>query len=213
MPSAAELKGKYVAFKLDHGGATAEQQKQIDKGELVFNGPTTSCSVKVYTAASDAGPFTATPVPWSFTFLKYIPGGITTTGLNTAVMTGPLSGCFVFRYTEHQQQRMSHVGTAHEPTNPNTIAVKNAWKGLATTATGVAGAAAFPDVIKPGDVQKAMGKGGIPQVVAYFAAGSAFAMILAPVGNTPAGYMTKIAEVREMKLLPWANVANLKQFA
>lgn len=213
MPSAAELKGKYVGFKLDQGGATAEQQKQIAKGELVFNGPTTSYSVKVYTAASDAGPFTAAPVPWSFTFLKYVPGAVTTTGLNMAVMTGPMSGCFLFRYAQQNQERIAHVGTAHEPSDPGTIAVKNAWKALAATVTGVAGAAPFPDVIKPGDVQKAMSKGGIPQVVGYFAAGSAYAMILAPVGNTGAGYVTKIADVREMKLGPWSNVANLKQFA
>ncbi|MGH9411234.1 MAG: hypothetical protein ACRD1V_17495 [Vicinamibacterales bacterium] len=213
MPSAKELKGKYIGFRLDPGGVTTGLQSQIAQGDLLIAGQTTPASVRVYTAAGDAGPFTQTGIPWSFTFLKYVPGAVTTTPLTTAVMTGPMSGCFLFRYTDHNQSCIAHVGTAHDPQDPSTIAVKNAWKKFTASVSGVAGAAPFPGTVGGGDVNKAMGKGGIPQVVGYFAAGSAYAMILTPVGNPAIGPTMKVAEVKEMTLLPWANVANLKQFA
>lgn len=217
MPSATELEGKYVSFKLDPGGTpTPDQRRQFAQGERVLDGPTTPQNVKVYTAASDAGPFTAAPVPWNFNFLKYITGGITTTGLTTAVMTGPMSGCYLITYTEGVQRFLAHVGTVHTPDDPDTVGVKNAWKAIVGNFTGVTGASPAK-VIGFGEMQKGMPKQelqrGAPSLVGYFAAGDAYAMVLAPLKCTQPTDLMKVTKVKKMPLSPWSSLSQLREFA
>lgn len=217
MPSATELEGKYVSFKLDPGGtATPDQRKLFAQGQRVLEGQVTPQNVKVYTAASDAGPFTAAAVPWNFNFLKYIAGGITTTGLTTAVMTGPMSGCYLITYTEGVQRCLAHVGTVNTPDDPDTVGVKDAWKAMVGNITGVAGASPAK-LVSFGDMQKGMPKPdlqrGPPQLVGYFAAGEAYAMVLAPIKGSQPGDLMKVTKVKKMPLSPWSSLSQLREFA
>jgi len=67
----------------------------------------------------------------AYTLLYYIPGLTTFCGVRgTPILTGYMSGCYLFRYKRHGELRVAHVGTDDTKANWSTQA-KNAWKSFA----------------------------------------------------------------------------------
>jgi hypothetical protein len=88
----------------------------------------------------------------SFTaqWLEYISGLVTEVIQNYYdVLTGPMGGCWVTRYTRRGVKCVGHVGTHFEPDSENSIAAKGAWNkfraSLVTAVTGFEPSAAWED--------------------------------------------------------------------
>ena len=162
--------------------------------------------------------FTDTNVPWNINFLEYIPGEVTTVKLMRPVLTGPMSGCYLFRYTVGGS-RIAHVGT-HDlgPDAPLSIRAKSNWKAyLAQSgATSVVGAspADFYDTSELGPAQ--VGRmGGVPQVYGLFEpSGNSYAVMLAPMGSdiTSRLKMMLFVAMKRMYLQPWPAISALRTF-
>ena len=156
---------------------------------------------------------------WGFDFLKYVPGRVTSALLTRGVMTGPMSGCYLFTFSVGGVDMMAHVGTADDPGSAESAAAKNAWRRFVArgVASGIMGAA--PDEsFSSGEIADAMlgelGRVREPPIVGYFYRGEAFAMILTPVPKAMAEGWTvplmKVSAIKKMTLQPWSVVANLK---
>ena len=189
-------------------------------------GQTTAAMVAVYAKGPAIGPrgappgainFVNTNVPWNFTFLKYMGGAVTTASLANAVLTGPMSGCYLCKYTQGGQQNLAHIGTANAPDSAASVAVKAAWRTFVARAdvSMVTGATPF-DYFETAEFKAAMlSAASIPLVVGYFAAGSAYAMLLAPV---PANMdslnlgLLQVASVKSMTMQPWSAIAAMRTF-
>lgn len=53
-----------------------------------------------------------------------------------AVLTGPMSGCWLTLYTRRGEQCVGHVGTAEHPNSTKSVAVKAAWNTFRAEAVG-----------------------------------------------------------------------------
>jgi hypothetical protein len=185
----------------------------------------------VFNTLGDARNDVSNNPPWTFTFLIYLPGVVTTTVLTQDVMTGPMSGCYLFKYA-YQGARMAHVGTESSPGTTASKAAKTAWKALAARndVSDITGASPFhasqmiPAAGKynePGHIL------GPPVVYGYFASGAARAYaielalvsprlkapkriedvpISSPVLVTAAPPM-RVLRVLRMGLAPWRNLS------
>lgn len=160
-----------------------------------------------------------TNTPWNITFLEYVPGDTTTTRLSRPVLTGPMSGCYLFKYVSGGP-RISHVGTDDGgPNSTGSLNAKNNWKTYVTqqNATGVVGATPA-DFYSPGErVGAQVGKmGGIPQVYGFFNTdGTSHAMLLAPIGTdsiTGAQKLFLVKAIKTMHLQPWSAIQALRTF-
>jgi hypothetical protein len=163
-----DLVGRYIDYTVDMGGGKANGQ--------VLTNKTSNASVNVYnTGLVRTGP------PWTFTYLKYVLGAVTVCPLTRPVMTGPLSGCYIFRYTQNGP-KLAHVGTAHTPTDDSTVQAKTAWRGLiANNTTNITGSSPF-NCLTQKDFTDSMFKGSrVPVCVGYYAGGQGYAMTLTAV--------------------------------
>jgi len=220
MPSPQELLGKYINYRVDPGG-TMNPGPEGTKVNRILNGQTTPATVAVYanhaTGAPRApsGTLQKLNVPWSFTFLKYVAGAVTIVPLHSAVLTGPMSGCYLCKYAQNGQEHLAHIGTANSPDSVESVEVKAAWRGLVAgnDVSQVSGGSPFEE-FTTGEFKAAMQpQAGVPLVVGYFSGGAAYAMLLAPM--PPAMQPTpllKVAGVKKMTLKPWATLAAMPRF-
>jgi hypothetical protein len=154
--------------------------------------------------------------PWNVSFLHYIPGEVTTANLSRPVLTGPMSGCFLFRYVA-QGTRVSHVGTADDRESQQTQNAKADWKAFlaqsgATAVMGGAPADYFNDAER---TRAKVGRmSAMPSVYGLFEPnGDAYAVLLAPIlidalypGHTQPQRMMLFAALKRMNLQPWTPI-------
>src|SRR3954468_20774495 len=208
-----DLEGKYIDYRVDPGGAVPGLVGTIK------DDATTGARVAVYRSKIAGVPrpdqFENTNMPWTFTFLKYFAGVVTTAGLQTAILTGPMSGCYLFTYTKDGQRKLAHVGTGDTPGCEETINVKKAWRKLLAGITGEAMGVSPLDYFTPAEFRAAMFPGGrLPQVVGSFET-RPYAMLLAPVPAAmapPAVSLLKVAKIKPMTLKPWTTIQNSPKF-
>jgi hypothetical protein len=208
-----DLEGKYIDYRVDPGGAVPGLAGTIK------DDATTGARVAVYRSKISGPPqpdqFENMNRPWNFTFLKYSPGVVTTAGLQTAIMTGPMSGCYLFTYTKDGQQKLAHVGT-DTPGSERTVGAKKAWRELVTKLNGEAMGVSPSDCFTLAECQAAMFPGGYPpQIMGSFET-RPYAILLAPV---PAGMapptmrsLLKVAKIKPMTLQPWSTIKNSANF-
>lgn len=68
---------------------------------------------------------------WRYTFLPYYPGLVTCCEVHDQqVLTGWMSGCFLFRYHHNGKRYAAHVGT-HETDEAKSDTAKRIWKNFA----------------------------------------------------------------------------------
>lgn len=68
---------------------------------------------------------------WRFTRLPYYPGLVTWCGIHDVpVLTGWMSGCYLFRYVKNGRMHAAHVGT-HESDDEKSNNAKRVWKTFA----------------------------------------------------------------------------------
>ena len=207
-----DLLGKYVNYKVDPGGSAPAVG--------LVNGLLPNQTARVAAAVYEgADPKTAvdTKQIWTFTFLKYCPGTVTVTSLaEGAVLTGPMSGCYLCKYNR-LGQKLAHIGTAHSTTDASSVKAKKAWLSFVSRpdVSDVTGAKP-DDFFSFGDIKAAMFNGGdIPAVVGYFVTGEAHAMLLAPVptNQNPLGVrLSKVVAFKKMTMQPWSSIAAMRRF-
>jgi hypothetical protein len=233
-----DLVGKFVAYRIDPGGSMTPALAGLKVNE-VLPGQVMPANVAVYTTSPapvmgghrapqpamqmgqhrvlpTALPFTNLNAPWNFTFLKYVAGGVTVAPLTTPVLTGPMSGCYLCYYTRAGVQHLAHVGTANAPDSAESVAAKTDWKAFVARpdVSLVTGGSPF-DFFSTAEFQAAMmDPSSIPQVCGYFAGGTAYAMLLAPVPKSkqPPVPLMKVASVKTMTMQPWGTIAALRTF-
>lgn len=217
MPMPQDLAGRYIDYTIHMGGAVGGAT--TDHGQVMTT-QTIPASVNVYNSG-----LVRTGPPWTFTYLKYVPGAVTIAALGGGVMTGPLSGCYIFRYTQNGQ-KVAHVGTAHSATDAGTIAAKTAWRALvaANNANNVTGSSPA-NCISFHDAQNAVIKGDVPQnsttpiIVGYYTGIASYAMLLTPVPQTslPVAFrgrrLLRVGAVKQMVMEPWGTIRNGPKFA
>jgi hypothetical protein len=83
----------------------------------------------VYADAGE-GVFQATSTAFDVDWLCYVKGQITDTRAARDTLTGPMSGCYLFRYTDtaSAETRINHVGTFSRPDSDTSVAVKKLWR-------------------------------------------------------------------------------------
>jgi hypothetical protein len=153
---------------------------------------------------------------WNFTFLKYVPGYTTVCPLTTNVLTGPMSGCFLFTYMMGGQMMVSHVGTTID-SEEDTDKVKAGWRVFAKRqdVSAVQGASPF-HVFEMDEITKGTYKGVPPSFGGYFLPnGQAYAIMFAPVPvswKPLTGWTARISKVKPMPLQPWSVLENHSKF-
>jgi hypothetical protein len=199
--------GKYIAYKVDSG----LQINDSLRGQLVNSvlpGQTAAATAAIYSKNMIGSGFTEEKPPWMFTFLKYVAGAVTTAPFSGSVMTGPMSGCYLFTYSDGGTPGVAHVGTADDP--DKTKEAKKGWVAFAARAGvgSIVGASPF-DSFSTNEYAQAMAQGRPPTVVGYFETGKAYAMLLS-VGTAD---KMKLAAVKEMTMKPWDTIKTLPKFA
>ena len=81
-------------------------------------------------AVMDPGNLTVATGMQSATFLAYAGGKVTVCRCQQPVLTGPMSGCYVFTFTRGGATHVAHVGTYLGPQDPLTQGAKQAWRTL-----------------------------------------------------------------------------------
>lgn len=210
MPYPQDLVGKYLNFKIDQGGSAASDVTVVDG---VVPNKVTRHTVVVYDVVPAAGPPPRiTNPPWVFSFLKYWEGAVTTGPLVGPMMTGPLSGCYVFTYNRNGPH-MAHVGTG--ATVQSSTQAKQAWvtfeaRGDVTGAKGGSAADYFT-----GERAAGMIGGKIPEVVCYIAGAQAYAimMVQLPKSHNPSRFsLMQVLAVKRMTLQPWSSIKAMRRF-
>jgi hypothetical protein len=208
-----DLQNKYVAYRVDPGASVNPLLRSRMVGG-VLPGQTQSETVIVSTNAA-RGPFSkwvARNLPWSFTFLKYVAGAVTTAPLSAPVLTGPMSGCYLFRYTQGVPM-VAHVGTANSSQSEDTLAVKKAWKEFAARpdVARIQGGNPF-ELFSFAELRAATRNAVLPTVCGYFTpSGQAYGLLLSPVLDTVPRKM-QIVQVKPMTLRPWSSLSAHPKF-
>lgn len=219
MPYPQDLIGKYVDFRVDPGlnmtpglagslvNGVLPGQTIASVGHNVYLGVATPPMGLIHLAPSGA--------PWTFAFLKYVAGAVTVAPLAGAIMTGPMSGCFLCKYTEGGQN-LAHVGTKNSMDSEESIAVKAAWRTFVArpAVSGVTGASPA-DFFGLAEHRAASFKFNPTQVVGYFDGGVSYAILLAPIPgnmNSLGHPIMRVASVKTMHLQPWTAIAALRTF-
>jgi hypothetical protein len=163
-----------------------------------------------------------TNVPWTFRFLWYLPGKVTEAPLVDPVLTGPMTGCYLFTYSKGGMQ-VCHVGTENTPTSQNTKNAKAEWSlflmGAGATQVKGASPAALFTMPELAGACAGIVPAGPPVVCGYFAAdGTAYAMAMVPIAQPIGGAggsstLIKILTVKPMPLSPWATIQNFPEFS
>lgn len=155
---------------------------------------------------------------WNFTFLNYCPGYVTVTPVDTGVLTGPLSGCYVFRYTENGVPKVAHVGTADDPGDERSINAKDDWVQFIklAKATSIMGGSAF-DMFTPAEIARAvLGDPMDVPICCYVTAHEAWAVLFAKVSNAsrpPPGGLMKVVAAKRMTFQRWEDLSKLRKFS
>ncbi len=234
MPYPADLVGKYIAYTVDPGGNMhAGLVPQLANGLLP--GQTTAAVAAVYVngppplgapqgvqgGANAAVTFVAGNATWGFAFLKYFGGAVTVAPIAGGVLTGPMSGCYLFKYTEGGQQHLAHVGTANSEDSDASINAKSAWRTFAALpgVSAISGGAPA-DYFEFAEIKAALmgvptGPASFPMVAGYFDnGGSAFALLLSPVPSSmrPPVPLLRVVGVKVMTLQPWSTIVAMRRF-
>lgn len=207
-----DLVGRFIEYTVHMGGGSGT----TDYGRVMTNEVVRS-SVVVYNAG-----MVRTGAPWVFYYLKYVPGAVTVAPLQgRPVMTGPLSGCYIFRYSLNGP-KLSHVGTAHSATDDATLAAKTAWGGVMADRAAINVTGSSPFHVWTGiDFQNGMVvKGGeAPITVGYYTDTASYAMLLSKVPQThlPLAFKGKailrVSAVRQMTMQSWDTIKRGPKFA
>jgi hypothetical protein len=221
-----DLLGKFLDYKFDAGRIYTESMTMTDG--LVTH-QTCSSSVNVFnpprTIGKNEHQLLIPEMPWDFDFLNFVAGATTTSPLANGVLTGPMSGCYLFKYRQHGQMHLAHVGTANAEGSADSIAAKTAWKRFAALAgvDEIHGADPFI-CYSDNEYDQAIdgeprGPNDYPIVAGYFGpGGTGYSLLLSRVpGNkypTFPQLTLKIVGVKRMDLLPWnPTIANLITFS
>lgn len=212
-----DLVGKYVDFKLDMGMVRSDGQDRVLDGPLigtaghaVYLGHPVAPSGKIQVQPAAGAP------PWNFAFLKYMTGTVTTTRLVGGVMTGPMSGCYLCKYTQAGTPKLAHIGTAHQSDTEDSIQAKAAWRALvASPGVGaVTGGSPF-DYFSVADQRNGGFQQSPAQIVGFFDAGVAWAILVAPIPadkNSLNRPLMRVAAAKQMTLQPWSTIAAMRRF-
>jgi hypothetical protein len=89
----------------------------------------------ILTKKSDISPGAGQKAHRNFVWLPWLPGAISEVQIGaTDILTGPMSGCWIFVYRRNNAVVVGHVGTLNNPADAKTIAVKTAWNNFANQA-------------------------------------------------------------------------------
>jgi len=216
MPYPRDLLDKVVQYRVDPG-VTMNPTLRTRMVDGVLPGQTVSETVSVRNEGA-WGVFKQkvsgnAPLPWTFTFLRYVGGAVTTASLRAPVLTGPMSGCYLFRY-QRTVPMVAHVGTANSGDSEATVGVKRAWRAFAAlpNVTQVEGGDPF-ECFSFEELRAATPNPSCLAVVCgYFTpAGQAYAILLSPVPKSVPPLL-KVAQVKPMTLRPWASLSALPKF-
>lgn len=244
MPVPADHVGKYINFLLPPSvGYIAQMAPNLVNGALLNQtinspgrlwhvppaAPPTPPRMGAHRAPAPApimgghrgrsGNFVLTGQSWPFTFLKYVPGRTTVVAMGNGLLTGPMSGCYLFRYTQAGVVMFAHVGTADDPGDPRSAQAKADWLTIISqpNTTDIQGGSPA-DYFTQGDVAAAMMSGNpmdVP-ICGYFTTTGAYAMLLSKVkisDNPPAPGLMKVAKVKQMTLQPWNTLKVMRKFS
>jgi len=159
-----------------------------------------------------------TGASWNFTFLNYCPGDVTVAPVGAGVLTGPLSGCYVFRYTEGGVSKVAHVGTADTQADARSIKAKNDWMQFTALpgVTNIVGGSAF-DMFTHSEVAAAViGSPYDVPICCYVTATDAWAVLFAKASDAsrpPPGGLMKVVASKRMALQRWEDVSKLRIFS
>lgn len=162
----------------------------------------------------------ASPRVWNFTFLRYVPGYVTVAPITGPVLTGPMSGCYLCRYTEGNTRYLAHIGTKDSPDDPGTKAAKQTWKTfVARPEVSEVTGASPANLYTLAELMAVMPRGSAPPVVlGYFdPMGEAYAMAFSQVASNVQGavlpVVLQISSVKKMTLDSWTSIAAQPRFA
>ena len=199
MPEPKDFKGKHFNYKLDLGGTMPEG---YDGG--IKHDSDRTITTHLRNSAGDAH-----GTPWTFKFLKYWAGAITRTQLNGPLLTGPMSGCILCRYTKGGHTMLAHIGTANAKDSEATVNVKGAWtKYMADGVTNLVGRKPT-SVINEHDVFANVLKGPpvvVPKTWGYFTLTDAWALLIRTIHIGGGQTSNEIVMARPMALLPWDQI-------
>ncbi len=161
-----------------------------------------------------------TRLNWNYTFLKYVPGAVTIAPITTPVLTGPMTGCYLCKYTKNGIPTLAHIGTYNTTGSDESIAAKTAWVNFVTAlgANGVSGASPA-DNYTFAEIQAASLGNSAGVIAGYFLpSGEAYSVLLmpAPVNKAPLNFSTAMFQVAGVKLMtmqPWTSIAPLRTFS
>ena len=143
-----------------------------------------------------------------FTLLYFVPGLTTYCGLRgIPVITGYMSGCYLFRYRRRGELRAAHVGT-HDNLDEWSTKAKDAWKRVANSpnTTEIMGFDPLKDVSMQ-LLARAQQAGTTPQVAGIWEAnGSARIAVFANSRTQPGKKI--LVGVEAAPLRPWAAIQN-----
>lgn len=199
-------------FEIPLGGSMLVRHESAMRNGILEN----EHSMKSVFIVDSAGPVKkigANVTPWRFRFLEYVQGAVTTCPYDGGVLTGPMTGCWVFQMNDGGMPKIAHIGTLMSPDSKESKFVKAAWRAKADTVGLVRNVEGNEPKTFIGDgniymeAQKANGSPYNIAVCAYFERNQAWSLLLVPQGG-----MTKIAMARPMVLLPWSRVKHIQTF-
>lgn len=232
MPDLTTLSGKYITFVCPTGGMPPMPSASPIGGPGLF-GQSSAVNTQIHApgaawvrgvrpgAPAPAAPavsFHATGQTSQFTFLNYVPGKVTVASLATPVLTGPMSGCYLFRFRYNGQAYLAHVGTANEPSSAQSLAAKADWNQFVSL-PGVSDiwGGSPADFISHSELMAHYDND--PMGVAklgYFVGNDAHALLFVKVTrrhNPPPTGLSKVALIKRMTLQPWSSIGQLRTFA
>jgi hypothetical protein len=217
-----DLVGKYIRWNRT-GTALSTEEKKSD--EYVLTGHSANLPVPVfnYFAGSPGKPGArgapSVPprpanfinlTPWNISFLDYFPGKVTAVQSQFPVLTGPMSGCYLFRYQDQSSTWYAHVGTAE--TEEVSVQAKTKWKIFAETsrmATNIWGQSPLRFFDDQTLASAGLLAGGPPHIFGLFQPGQDgnkgfYAVLVARIksGAPEHGYV-KVCAVKESYLQRW----------
>lgn len=220
MPYPQDLIGRFLEYRIDPGGA-AGTGVMIPVNRILSD-QTAAANLVVYNglpAAHPPGFFQIMPAglpAWNFTFLKYIAGAITIAPWGGNLLTGPMTGCYLCKYTQAGATFLAHIGTANDTNSPESIEVKTAWlaflgKPAVTNVSGIAP----DDAYSRDEFAQHMQAGVAPAVCGYFNGVTAYSLMFAPIRadrNSRHQPMVKVVALKQMQMQPWSAIAALRTF-
>jgi hypothetical protein len=156
---------------------------------------------------------------WNFSFLKYVPGNVTSTPIESDTVSGRFSGCLYARYRRGGQYHAAHVGTTEVPVI--TAAAKAAWRDLAGSDGTTEAIGGYPHRLFPKEEQSAIKTAWIEEEGIYGGAslniqlstlgcfttsGSAWAILVAEIQRRESSTgreMIVVLRVKPMKVARW----------